>query len=295
MVNNEGKACDAVLRELERRIGTARHSLIFPAEPAHPPHEQVEVIGFVGSQKYALEHTYSEPFEGYRDLEFQVGPFNQKLVESLKGELDPAASFDLTIPIRALSGRGPRELAQLRGAIANWVVETAPHLAHDPQDRAPDFAREATADIPFKIFLRRRDLMHFPPRFQVYSLVPLDTEKLRRKRLREAYWRKASKLLAVKKAHCARTVLILEEDDIRGTNQWLVASAVRCIEKGRLAERPDEVYLLSTVVKTWCIYPIRVDGRWLYGKGELSGRYRELDPKKLVDITTLGRAGRLNV
>lgn len=287
MPSNEGKACDAVFRELERRAGTPRHGVIRPAQPGYPSNQQVELIGFVGSQKYALEHTYVEPFKGFRDLNHQVGRFKRELLASLKGRLDPNASFELTIPIGVLGGRKPRELVRILRAIGDWVVATGPTLLPDPDDRAPVFSRSATPDIPFTVFLRRRDFTPFPPSFHVSSLVPADAEKLRRKRLRETYWRKASKLLTVKTSRGARSVLILEEDDFQGTNHFSVAAAVRRVEKGRLAERPDEVYLLETKGSTWYLYPIRIDGRWLYNKGEPGGRYRELDPRHLVDITTL--------
>jgi hypothetical protein len=294
MPSNEGKACDAVFRELERRIGAVRHDLIFPAEPAYPPQEQVEAIGFVGAQKFAIEHTYAEPFKGFRDLEHQAGPFKQKLFADLKGRLDSSTSFELTIPVGVLNGLGPQELELILRNTGDWIVATLPTLVPDPDDRAPVFRRAADSDIPFMLFLRRRDFTPFPPSFHFSSLVSGDTEKMRRKRLRETYWRKSSKLLAVKKTHDTRTVLILENDDEQGTNHVSVAEAVRRVEKGRLPERPDEVYLIDTKVTPWYLYPIRIDGHWLYNKGEPGGRYRKSDPAQLIDITTAGRARKLS-
>lgn len=286
---NEGKACDAVLRELERRLGASRHGLIFPSEPAFPRDMQVEVIGQVGAQKLALEHTYTEPFPGYRALAHQVGPLRTWLIDCFRGALDPAVSLDLLIPINALANRRPRELARMRQSIASWVITSAPNLTHDPEDRAPALVREASAEIPFRVSLRRRSFLHASPRFAVYSVVPRDSEQLRRKRLREGYWRKSEKLQSVKKAHGVRTVLVLEEDDLAGTNQYLVAAAVRHIERGRVSDRPDEVYLVSTAWKPWYLYPIRIGRRWVYNKGEPDGRFRELDPALLDDITSKGR------
>lgn len=286
---NEGKACDAVFRELERRLGARRHGLAFPAEPAYPRDMQVEVVGHVGAQKVAIEHTFHEPFDGYREIQYQVGPFREGLLDCVKGALDPTMSFDLLIPINALRDRRPRELAKLRQSIARWVVDSVPNLAHDPQDRAPALVRDATPEIPFRVSLRRRCFLHASPRFAVHSLVPHDSERLRRERLGEAYWRKSGKLLKVKQTLGARTVLILEEDDCWGTNQWLVAAAMRRVERGRITERPDEVYLLSTGLKTWYLYPIRIGGRWVYNKGEPDSRFLELDPAHLDDITSDGR------
>lgn len=249
----------------------------------------MEVIGHVGAQKLALEHTYTEPFEGYRALTHQVGPLRTWLIECFRGVLDSAVSLDLLSPVNALANRRPRELASLRQGIASWVIASAPNLTHDPEDRAPALVREATAEIPFRVSLRRRSFLHTPPRFAVYSVVPQDSERLRRERLREGYWRKSEKLRSVKKAYGVRTVLILEEDDLAGTNQYLVAAAVRQIERRRASDRPDEVHLVSTAWKPWYLYPIRIGRRWVYNKGEPNGRFRELDPALLDDITSKGR------
>lgn len=285
MSSNEGKACDAVLRILEKRAAALRHHLVFPSEPTYPSNEQVELICELGPQKFALEHTYSEPFEGFRDLRYQVTDFKKGLLYHFQGKLDPLASFELSIPINELRGQGQRSLARLRACVAEWVIATAPTLIHDPDDRARAVIREATSDVPFKLYLRRRDLLHFSPRFMITSVVPPDAERLRQECLMKSYWRKASKLLAVKKTFGAKTVLILEEDDIQGTNQHLVGDAARHVEAGRPTERPDELYLLSTCIDTWYLYPLRLGEEWLYDQDGAGENHFELNPRQLVDLT----------
>jgi hypothetical protein len=63
---NEGKACDAVLRHLEAREGTARSKIRWPEEEHHAG--PVELVCNLGSALYALEHTGIEPFEGLVQL-----------------------------------------------------------------------------------------------------------------------------------------------------------------------------------------------------------------------------------
>lgn len=283
VANNEGKACDAVLQVLERRQRARRKNLILPIEPDYPSDRQVEIICEIGSQKVALEHTYSEPFEGFRDHRFHVPDFRDGLLSRFREALDMTVSYELTVPINQLRGRDKHAREELCDRVAQWVIDTAPTLVHDPDDRAEHIIRDPTSGIPFRLYLRRRDLMHFSPRFLVSCVAPPDAERLRRECLDKTYWRKARKLLAVKRACAAMTVLILEEDDISLTNEQLVGAAVRAVEAGREAERPDEVYLLSTCVDTWYLYPMRVGTRWHYDRAGL--RHQELDPRKLANIT----------
>ena len=61
MVNNEGKACDAIVRVLEQRTGETRAGLRFPeTDGVGPP---VEIRLTLGAQEYAIEPTLIEPFE----------------------------------------------------------------------------------------------------------------------------------------------------------------------------------------------------------------------------------------
>jgi hypothetical protein len=64
---HEGKACDAVVRYLERREGAARANLRFPERERHPA--SVELLCTIGGHLFALEHTGIEPFAGYMQLQ----------------------------------------------------------------------------------------------------------------------------------------------------------------------------------------------------------------------------------
>jgi hypothetical protein len=61
--------------------------------------------------------------------------------------------------------------------------------------------------------------------------------------------RKFGKLAAWKRDHNARTVPVLEENDLFLTNHQLVADALSSAEAG-LSNLPDEIFLVSTSFPT---------------------------------------------
>jgi hypothetical protein len=83
-------------------------------------------------------------------------------------------------------------------------------------------------------------------------------------------------------------VLVLEENDIQLTNERVVAGALFHSEAG-MTDRPDEVYLVSSAVRSsWWSFALRIDDR---NYDELSGAEedpREIDPDTLVDLTAMG-------
>ena len=96
-----------------------------------------------------------------------------------------------------------------------------------------------------------------------------EREHLRSVRLRKALSDKCPKLARCK-AEGARTVLVLESDDIALTNQLFV--------RMRLAElldeqpdAPDEIYLVETETRSWAVYSTKVGDAVQFddGPGEL--------------------------
>jgi hypothetical protein len=100
--------------------------------------------------------------------------------------------------------------------------------------------------------------------------------------LQSACGRKYPKLAKWKRDLGARTVLVLEEDDLSLTNHLLVADALGRAE-ATTPDAPDEVFLLSTGVdQTWWVVCLR-------GPGLVAGRAMpdcEFDPMKLTKLTS---------
>jgi hypothetical protein len=63
-----------------------------------------------------------------------------------------------------------------------------------------------------------------------------------------------------KQSDNARTILVLEDNDVQLTNQSIVTDAFLPIAQAR-AEAPDETYLVSTCTSPWYAWPILINGR----------------------------------
>ena len=58
----------------------------------------------------------------------------------------------------------------------------------------------------------------------------------------------------------ARTVLVLEDNDVQLTNQSIVTETFLPIALARV-DSPDETYMVSTCTSPWYAWPIFVNGR----------------------------------
>jgi hypothetical protein len=66
VIDNQGKACDAVVRVLEERASATRRNPRYPEKDGSAP--PVEYVFELGDTTYALEHTIIEAFERRRPL-----------------------------------------------------------------------------------------------------------------------------------------------------------------------------------------------------------------------------------
>jgi hypothetical protein len=91
-------------------------------------------------------------------------------------------------------------------------------------------------------------------------------------------------LNAWKQTYGARSVLLLEENDIQLTNAEVVAKAIDKIVNGTTA-RPDEIHLVTTCTDTWWVTPIW-NGRFCYYDETNPGdRFWEVDRQNLKSLT----------
>jgi hypothetical protein len=140
-------------------------------------------------------------------------------------------------------------------------------------------------DVPFPVTLHRTTTEGFPARFTIRHMVEANDEAERVQRIREACQRKYPKPARWKRDHGARTVLVLEENDIQLTNQQIVADALLEVER-TMPDRPDEVYLVSTAIDTpWWSFALRVGQRDYYDFSQASECVEEIDPATLMDLT----------
>ena len=150
---------------------------------------------------------------------------------------------------------------------------------------------ETVASIPFSFSLHRGTLAgpHFPPqsplcgRFTVRYIVSGNVEQARRERLQKACNDKYPKLAKWKRETGARTVLVLEENDLSLTNAQRVTDALFPAEATML-DAADEVFLVSThIASKWWVSCLRRAGKTYYSDGE---RFHEVDPAELTQLTS---------
>jgi hypothetical protein len=283
---NEGKVCDAVVRRLEEREGFQRAGLRWPEEENH--RFPVELAFTLGDQLYALEHTGIEPFDGHVRMEAQAEKLFAPITSALKDALGTEALFELWLPVNSLYGRKPAELQTIQEAIISWAKETAPTI---PKRPFPDYKGNGTgpvkaANVPFDLALFRFEPPIVPGKhFEIRHTVD-DVAKLRTERMKAAVDKKFPKLSAWKTNENARSILVLEQNDIQLTNASIVADTYLPLAKAR-TDRPDETFLVASCMSpTWWMWPILIGDRTYYDFAQSSEpSYWEFDPSKLVALT----------
>jgi hypothetical protein len=90
--------------------------------------------------------------------------------------------------------------------------------------------------------------------------------------------------LAAWKARGARTVLILEENDIQLTNVIDVCGSLLRVERS-FQVVPDEVYLVTTSITPWWVWHLRVDRSSFFDLINPDDRAWDVHPSTLTSVT----------
>jgi hypothetical protein len=279
---NEGKSCDAVLRHLERRGGATRTGMRFPDREGHAA--PVELVCTIGNQLYAIEHTGIEPFQGHMRGNAEDERLIRPIVAGVAGRLPPEEEFELQIPAGAMEGIRGRDVAGVQRHLIDWIVDSAPKLWIPPVARK-DTQVKAThvPGVPFPVKLYRLQSRIFKGKLNVVHVVS-DVENHRLKRVTIALEKKMPKLAVWKKDAGARTVLVLEENDIQLTNHEVVTKAVLKAEK-TLGRAADEIYVVSTSSTPWHVYFVRVDDHSCLDLSDSEEWSWDTDPAQLSSLT----------
>lgn len=147
---------------------------------------------------------------------------------------------------------------------------------------------ETVDGVPFGVSLHRWSLDNIgiancplADRFAIKYVIEGDVEPARLARPRKACADKLPKLAAWKRSDNARTILVLEENDISLTNHQRVADALVLAEAG-LGDLPDEVFLVSSHIADLWVTCLRRPGKTYYDDGE---RFYEVAPATLTRLT----------
>jgi hypothetical protein len=270
--NNEGKACDAVVKLLEERIGTDRADISHPETNGIGP--PVDLRLKLGAQNYAIEHTRIEAFEGQIRRVEKLNRFINPVIDELSEKLPGPAVYDLYFPDEGWLGVNANELDEIRDDFIEWVRKHAQHLHEKNPDRPtreqnPDgFCeqyRGTPPEFPCEVTLQRE--AHWSHSSQhdgvlfVSLVAPKNVEALRADRLRRALERKCPKLQGCKEDG-ARTVLVLEDGDIFLSNRALIRDQLARLLEDH-ADLPDEIYLVKTPLNRWTVRLMKYDECYL--------------------------------
>lgn len=271
---HEFEACEGIVQYLERRERAVRSELtVQDKDPGTSPDARVEMTLRLAGSLYAIEHTGIEPFDGFmahqnraRDL-FQ--PIEIAAIRELGSTLINGTVIELHLPIDALTGRKMAEVRAIQAALVNWIAATAPTLT--PRKYADYRGTLHTAQpdgVPFSVSLIRFDgVASLPARFQIKHLAGTQSHALRAERVARACDKKFPKLARWKELHNARTILVLEDNDMQLTNPSIVAQTYLPIAAER-PDRPDETYMVSTFTSSWFAWPLLIDERTFFDLAE---------------------------
>ena len=282
---NEGKACDAVVRRIERREDAARCDLWLPERERHP--FPIELACEIGGRLFAFEHTGIEPFDGHMDLQARAPAHFTPLVGALSAVLPTTEHFQLQVPVNAMLALEGSEIRRVREAIVVWAQTAAPSLPIAPYGRyALPIVPVHLPGVPFPIVLHRFESIGYPGHHvSVTHAITGDLETQRTARIERACEAKFPKLAAWRRDFGARTILILEENDIQLTNAERVASALRNAEMAHF-DHPDEVYLVGSMLDDlWYLWALRIGLEEYYGLSRAGKCMTEVDPTTLINLT----------
>jgi hypothetical protein len=209
---------------------------------------------------------------------------------TLVGKLPPDDTFELGIPVKGLHGLKRKDLLQIQTALAAWIEVTAPTVPLAPYGRYhPDIKKVQPPGVPFEVRLDRFHTVVPPSRFMIRHSISKEELELERKvRLRAACEKKFTKLDIWRKDSGARTVLVLEDNDIQLTNPEQVFQTLSGLRRN-FSNWPDEIYLVSTMIKNpWWVHALQIGDHHYYELSEMGRCMTEFDPEALDDLT--GRA-----
>ncbi|MBU6444760.1 MAG: hypothetical protein KGR48_12725 [Alphaproteobacteria bacterium] len=277
---SEGKACDAVMRVLEAREQGRRENLSSPEEQQH--RAPIELMFTLNGQAYAMEHTGIEPFPGHVELTARIIRDLVPIQDMIAQQLKPSEHIYVEVPEAGLRSLKKADVRAFQDCLVRWVVERIPSEPTTKMGRYPTpYEPHVVPGVSFPVWLHRMETLGHPAFVRVsVQIDDFNRELEREKRIRKAFEDKFPKLRQWKEAG-ARTVLVLEDNDIQFTNQSVVAEGVNRAISG-MAGTPDEIWLVISCTDPWFVFPMLIDGR---PHIEFVFEMHEFDPSKLEKIT----------
>jgi hypothetical protein len=282
--NNEGKALDAVLRFIEARMMAGRRTTPRTLTRTRCGESTTSARSGDCSTPSSTPASSLSPTKSGSRTKTRSSSIRSASVSIIA----QIRVWDLYFSVEASAGLTANDVGRVQDALIKWVEANAARIPVVPRygRRADSLSWEEAAGVPFRFYLRRTISQArssaLEGRFFLRPIAPANLEQQRVARLETASERKSPKLAKWKRDSGARTVLVLEEDDLSLTNHFLVADALLPAE-ATSPDAPDEVFMVSTGIdQTWWVVCLR-------GPGVVDDEpmpHREFDPMKLVKLTS---------
>ena len=274
--DNEGKACDAIVRFIEERTGDERKDIRLPEIDRIGP--QVDLRLKIGDQKYAIEHTKIQTFRDENSGQISNGLALDGLGclvrKALCDKLPGPAFYDIFISYAEKLDRSKSEKVHER--LEQWAQEKAPHL----------YEEASRKEIGQKSSSIKEKLCGFQYETTMWCLIPTgsssgeksgriklgrdvpgerELEELRVCSLLQSLEDKLPKLFDCKEEG-ARTVLVLESDTDLLSDANSVAKALDILREkfNGNTSLPDEIYWVDVYEKVadWYVWPMKYDNKF---------------------------------
>ena len=224
----------------------------------------------LGAREYAIEHTQVEAIPSLirADERFQqlIGP----IIDEVSGTLPGPAVYELHFPIDTHLRVKLADLDRIRRDFIDWIRATAQCLykrnsellaREHTSPRYLDSIEAKPPGFPYPVHLwvgaARSESKRGTLRPVRLGLDDKELEARLAERLLEALHRKCPKLQRCKEDG-ARTVLVLESDDIALTDHVLVGECLAALLP-EYPDLPDEIYLVETEVESWPVRCMKLD------------------------------------
>ena len=291
--DNEGRCCDAVLSLIEARVGIERTRVHLP-DHGDRVRRRIDVCAELGGERYALEHTRIEPFEGETRTGVFFSEFVEPVQERLSGALPGPARYDLVFPLDPTIAKRKGAVPKAQTALIDWVTAQAPALYEEAQSapRLSAVAKQSLQHLPYPVRLRCTALATQPSQSPAGRLLCsrwYDDQlliKQRVDRLRKALADKCPKLECCKNRG-AKTILVLESDDMALSNSVIAREALDNASEGR-TDLPDEIYLVETDFDQWVVTPMNPVASEFFRAGPDANEqgFKQFDSARLRDVTS---------
>ena len=266
--DNEGKACDAVVRHIELCTGDKRTGIRFPEKDGGGP--PVDLRLKIGVRDFAIEHTLLQPRENRIKYSAVFREINRFIRERIRDPLPGPVYYELHLPTKvSLPSKKNKRRERALNNLAEWTLSTAQRLHERRWEYPPAFYVDNTIKEVPDGFQDDFELLRWPDdvpvrrtpgalgiRFRAVE----DPEKLLIKTLGTAFDRKFPKLHRCGKQG-ARTVLVLEAINLPVGHCKMIGKHLPGLLE-RHTNRPDEIYLVEPRIyeTTWWIWPVKRDG-----------------------------------